>query len=392
MRTRAAALRPAPPYHHSHRTHARPAPRAYPADMLRLRSRTIARALAPIAAALAATPAFAQSRTYELDSDAGGWVQTEAPEPGSDAAVIAEARAYLAADKPDAAKSILNRWIKANERTRNPYMPEALLLRGDAKVADRDEYKALYDYERLILDHPESPAFVTAIERELDIAIRYVNGLRRKTFGLRIESAEGIGEELLIRVQERLPGSRLAERAGIELADHYFRKREMALASDAYELFLVNFPESRFRKRAMQRRVYANIARFKGPEYDASGLREAKLLVQDFAEEFPVDAERTGLNEALLARLDESAAAQMLDTATWYLRTSDPVSARYTLRRLVRDYPRTVAATAALQIMDDRGWAPARSAPVPQPLGPEAPAAISDGAQDRDNNDEEPAR
>ena len=83
----------------------------------------------------------------------------------------------------------------------------------------------------------------------------------------------------------------------------------------------------------------------------------------------------------------------MLDTATWYLKTSDPVSARYTLRRLVRDYPRTVAATAALQIMDDRGWTPARAAPVPQPLGPEAPApaAISDRAADQDD-DEEPAR
>lgn len=336
-----------------------------------------------------AASGWAQSTVYELDAaagdppspavqtpqpdgqaneGAGSWVLTEAPEEGSDAAIIGEARRALANERPRTARRLMNRWIKANERTRNPYMAEALLLRGDAKVAMRDEFKALYDYEQLILDHPESPAFVTAIERELEIATRYVNGMRRKTFGVRIEDASDIGEELLIRVQERLPGSRLAERAGIELADHYYREREMTLASEAYELFLVNYPESQHRKKALQRRVYANIARFKGPRYDASGLREAKALIRDFEEEYPIDAERTGLNSALTARLDESIAAQMLESAKWSLQTGDEPGARYTLRRLLRAHPRSVAATAALQVMDARGWStpseqnPARAA------------------------------
>ncbi|MEL7474536.1 MAG: outer membrane protein assembly factor BamD, partial [Planctomycetota bacterium] len=270
------------------------------------------------------------------------------------------------------------RWLKDNERSRNPYFPEALLLIGDAKVAQRDEFEALYDYERLILEYPESPEFVSAIERELEIATQYVNGLRRKAFGFRFEDASNIGEELLIRVQERLPGSRLAERAGIELADHYYREREMQLASDAYELFLANYPKSQHRRKALERRVYANIARFKGPEYDASGLRNAKALVQDYEAEFPIDAERTGLNSALIARLDESAATQMLDSADWYLRVNDDVAARYTLRRLIRQYPRTIAASAAFQIMESNGWAPPASAPPSGPDPDPDPGSVPD--------------
>ena len=59
------------------------------------------------------------------------------------------------------------------------------------------------------------------------------------------------------------------------------------------------------------------------------------------------------MTEALVARLDESAAAAMLTTARWYIKRDDPVSARLTLSRLVRRHPRTGAAQEALAVMQD---------------------------------------
>lgn len=322
------------------------------------------------------------SRTVYRPDAEGGWAPVAEPAAGSDAARIAAARRALAEDRPREARTILSEFIRRTERTDNPLLAEAYLLRGDATSAAGNEYKALYDYEMVIRAYPGSAEFVTANERELEIAVRYIAGLRRKFLGLRISTAVDEGEELLIRVQERMPGSRLAERAGIELADHYYRNRELKLASESYELFLQNYPNSPYRMKAMQRRVYANIGRFKGPKYDASPLTDAKVLIQRFRSLYAAQAEQAGLDEALLTRIDESAAAQLLEVAKWYLRRDDPVSARFTLRRLVRLHPSTAAAARALDFMTERGWLVAEpaagagdgAAPPADSANPPAPA------------------
>lgn len=340
-------------------------------------TKQLAGVIALCALGCAAPLACAQAGSYTLEGGAPGadaWVSQDTPEPGSDRAVMAAARRALAADNGDAAKAILDPWIKANRRTRNPFLAEAYLLRGDALLADNDEYQALFDYETVIRDFSASPSFAEAVEREYDIGRMYMGGLRRKFLGLRVEPSRTIGEELLIRTQERLPGSRLAERAALDLADHYYDRRDMALAADMYDIFLENFPESPQREYAALRQIYANVARFKGPEYDGAGLIEAQLLIEQFESRFPAEAERTGVADALAARIDESAAQQMLTTAHWYLSTGDEPSARFTMKRLLRRHPESAAAQTALREMIDRGWAEAPAGSIDEAFGP----AVSD--------------
>ncbi len=309
---------------------------------------------------LLAVPAMGQSTTLELGGD-GAWVQTQAPEAGTVEYRIAEVRRLLAMGRASRARELARRLVD-DLPADSPWRATAVLLLGDAKAAAGREYQALFDYEEVINRYPASEEYRIAVERELEIAIDYAHGKRRRIFfGLfRLGSAKKLAEELLIRVQERLPGSLAAERAGIELADYYFRIRDMEMASEAYELFLINYPDSVHRKRAMLRRILANVARFKGPRYDASGLIEANELIEEFRERFPLEAQETGLSEALEARLDESLAAQVLEQARWYLRTGDEVSARFTLRRLIARHPRSVAAQRAREILASRGWAGSR--------------------------------
>lgn len=312
-----------------------------------------------------ATPALAQN-TLRLDAE-GNWVPAnEDVDPSSDEGVMNRARKQLAENRPKGALALLDSWIKRNAAQDKPETAEALLRRGDAKLALKDEYEALYDYERVIKEYPGTPQFVTALERELEIGLMYLNGLRKKTWGLRIDNASRIGEELLIRVQERAPGSQLAQRAAIELANYYYRIRDLRMAAEAYDIFLANFPTSEYRELAMERRVFANIGRYKGPRYDASGLIEAQYLVRDFAARYPKSAEQIGMNDALIARLDESAADQMYETAKWYFKRGDPVSARYTMKRLLQKHPDTVAADETRLIFKQRNWPlpPPRAKPV----------------------------
>lgn len=323
-------------------------------------------------AVLAASSAVAQTREYRLD-ESGEWAVAREPEPGSDEAVMADAAALLAAGQPAAARAVLDAWISENERTRNPWLPRAYLLRGDAKDAMGDEFRALFDYEReVILRFPQSEEFVLAIERELDIAIRYANGLRRKFLGMRIQGSGEIAEETLIRVQERLPGSELAERAAIELADFYYRKGDLDLASIAYDLYVVNFPNGPNVRKAMERRIRTNVAKYRGPDRDGSSLIDAIEQTKAYTRLYPADAEQSGLDDRLVQRLEDALADQMLAGARWYIKRGDLPSAKFTLRRLVRDRPNSIAAGEALEIMERYGWAGAPPA-APSEVEGDAP-------------------
>ena len=354
---------------------------------MRRRATTPARlalAAAVMVPAVLAPMASAQQKVFKLD-DEGKWSVAKEPEAGTDAELIARSREMLAQGRYAMAESLLDGWIERNERTSNPWLAEAYLARGDSRLIRDREVKALEDYEEVVIHFPGSDAYVIALTRELDVGLRYLNGLRKKIFGMRLEPAERIGEEILMRVCERLPHSRLAERSLKELGDYYYRVREMKMAADAYDVFLRLFPTSEFRQHAMERRVYANIARFKGPNYDASGLREAKFLIDDFKSRYPQDAERIGMDDGLIARLDESSAVQMLETARWYLIRKDPVSARLVVSRLLRRFPGTVAAVRAQELADEHQWT------MPAPRNPlkEAPAGeIDEGSVPMDAGDQ----
>lgn len=310
--------------------------------------------LASIVILAGAGRAGAQSTEFTLTDD--GWLETRAPEPGTDEHVMAEARRLLAERRPGRARSVLTDWIDEHKRSDNPWLPEAYLLRADARLAQDEEYAALFDLERIATDYPGSEQFAEALQREFDIAVRYVNGLRRRFLGVRLENARPTGEELLIRIQERLPGSRLAERAAITLADHYYKRRDLKLAAEMYGIFVVNFPDSDLLDHAKRRQIAANVVRFKGPKYDGSGLLEARLLSEAYRAENPAEAERAGVTAGLLNWIDESEALQRLEIARWYLQTGDEPSARLTLRRLLRAHPESSAAQEAMRLMTARGW------------------------------------
>lgn len=260
---------------------------------------------------------------------------------------LAEARAALAGGEHRKALSLASTWI--DRHPRHPLLAEAYLIRGDAKLARGDDFEALFDYEFIARSFHGSDVWVTALERELQIAKDYARGKRRKLFGIRMVNASDEAEELFIRIQERMPGSQLGEEAGMELGDFYFERQNMTLAAEAYDLFIENYPRSPRISKARRRLIYANLASFKGPAFDASGLHEARYRLQELQLLEPTTAEEVGA-EALLVRLDESDAEKLLENARWYRRTGDFISSELTIRRLVQQYPGTVAGREALDL------------------------------------------
>ncbi len=308
-----------------------------------------------VLAALAAQPALGQRSGLELSQE--GWEAAQASEPmDADEAFIRQAWATLLGGDASEARSMLSRWLRENRNRGNPWTPLALLVRGDAKVALNDEYQALFDYEEISRNYAGSPEFVKAAERTLVIAVDYINGKRRKFLGLRLTNARRDGEELLVRIAERLPGSQLAERAMLELGAHYRRTGEFGLARDVYGIFLEAFPTSPFYRAVLLARIEATFSQYNGPEYDGSGLIETEELLDVYEARYPGDLEVQAELDALRVRIDENQGQQLLGMARVYLKRGEKASARYVLRRLLIDHPRTVAAQEGLDVLRDRGW------------------------------------
>lgn len=302
-----------------------------------------------VAAVLTCAGGVVGQEVYQLEDD-DTWVLTDAPRPGSPAAQLAEARRALAKGQPALAEALATNWLARHDR--HPLEPEVYLVRADALVAQDDAYKALFDYEYIARNYPGHESFVTALERELAIARLYAAGKRRKLWGIRFVSAEDEAEELFIRIQERMPGSRLAEEAGISLGDFYFDNRDMEMAAEAYDLFIVNYPGSTYVSKARRRLIYAHLAVFKGPSYDATGLYEARARLRDLVIREPATAQQIGA-EGLLKHINERDAQKLLSTAQWYMRRDDPISAELTIRRLLRTYPNSLTARDALRMVEE---------------------------------------
>jgi len=291
-----------------------------------------------------AAPVAAQER-YTLEKDKT-WKKQSQIDPDTPEGQLQAIRKLLALSRGKEAEKATTEWIK--EHPNHSELPEAHILRGDARVIRKNYYKALFDYEVVLRRYAESSQFPTALEREFRIARLFESGMRRKLWGMRVLNADGEAEELFIRIQERAPGSAMGEQASLALGNYYFVRAEMSSADEAYDLFLTNYPKSDQREQAMLQLIRANLATFKGPRFDASGLVEASARLKAYRSEFPAGAEELGA-DALIVRIDESLALKDLYTGRWYEKRKQRVSATYLYERVVRDYPRTGAARQAIE-------------------------------------------
>ncbi|MGB0766996.1 MAG: outer membrane protein assembly factor BamD, partial [Phycisphaeraceae bacterium] len=284
--------------------------------------------------------------THELNDD-GVFERLAEPDPATPKGQLQLIRRVLVSGDADEAEDRAEDWIEANPGS--DLMAEALLLKADAIAAQGDYYRSLTDYELVIGLYPGTEQYRVAIEREYDIAKLFTGGLLRKGrwVGIRLFDADDTGIELLIRVQERLPGSALGERASIDIGDYYFDEGDMEMASEAYDLFLLNYPESRQREWAMLRLIQASLAKYKGPEFDPSGLTDAAQRLREYQRDYPAAAEKIGA-EALMVRIDESLAKKKLVTARWYEKRGQRRGAITMYRNVIRDYPGSSAAVEAL--------------------------------------------
>ncbi len=286
---------------------------------------------------------------YTLDDRTDTWELTSSPKPGSPGAQLTSAAKALANKKYDDAIRLSTIWINRNKR--HPLLGEAHMIRGDALFKQGNYYESLFDYEFVASTFYGTDVEIAANARELEIGTMFARGVKKKVWGMRIADATDEAAELLMRVQARMPRSAMAQEACMELADLYFSQNDMKNAYKTYGIFLSNYKSiapPQLVSKAQSRLIDTRLATYRGPLYSNKGLVDANLELKQLQLLNPRLAKTINAS-ARITRFDELFGQKMLNTANWYLKTDKPISAEYTIRQLVKKYPKTSATVEALE-------------------------------------------
>ncbi len=291
--------------------------------------------------------ATAQEQRYRerqvLDPNSAEWVDQAPTTQAAPDNVVDQARAELAANHPAQAQALLRKWVKGRSDDERYY--EALYLLGETYFERKDFWKALQQYQ-VVADNASGDLADAANRRCVDVARAFLSGQRRIVWGILRLPAYAEGVDILDRVWERSPGTRLSELALKLKADYHYDSGDVDFAQDDYNNLVQQYPSGRFNQTAMLRSAQAAEAAFPGIRYDDRPLIEADERYRQVQATYPTFAAHESVDERLEG-IRSQRAEKDLYVAKWYEKTKRLGPAQFYYRLIVKDYPDTLAATEA---------------------------------------------
>lgn len=288
-----------------------------------------------------------------------------APDPTLD-----RVEALLAGHRTRAAHDLISPWLKSHPRAAD--RDRGLYLLAQVYFQSGDRVRSFYHLDELLDNYPASKLFFPALQLQYDIADAYLGGYTDTFLGLPVVSMEEEGIEMLFRIQERSPGSPVAERSLRRSADYYFNTSQFDLAGDAYEAFLRMYPRSPDAPQVRLRQAFSSLARFRGPRFDATPLIDARAQFKAVQSQYPELAAEANVPQ-WIDHIDSDLARKAYITADFYKRTGKTRGAVYMYRYVVQTYPNSrEAGLARAQLSRMPAWA--LDEPAPPASNPEAAA------------------
>ncbi len=305
---------------------------------------------------LAAPPLSAQGEYIWKD---GRWVPAPKAEEGTAAGEIELIRKHLEDDSPRTALRAVDRFL--DRYPESPLREEAYMLAGRAEMMRGRYYQAYEQFEKQLSEFPSGEHFDRALQREYEIAKAFLEGKKRLVWGFLPMPARGDGQKILLQIAEYDPGSAIAEKALLTLADDYYENREYDDAVTYYDQYL-----QLYRNAGGEQVAYASLmgakaryASWRGLKYDETQLIDAEQRFKRFQQNFPREAARQNI-AATLAEIAALRVKLIFQTAQFYERVDRKAAAVYYYRIIVTEHEASSFAAQAAQRIEAIG-------PLPEP-------------------------
>ena len=213
---------------------------------------------------------------------------------------------------------------------------EAQYYLGAIEQSQGRLYEAFLAFQKVIDKYPFSPRLNEIIDKEFEIAQAFMQGEKRKAFGV-VLPVENPAIEIFRKVIDNSTyGPRAAEaqyKLGLILKnlDRFFE------AEDEFNKLIKNYPQSEWVIAAEFQIAACQASISSGPDYNQEITREAKEKFEEFLLSHP-DAELSNQAEKNIQRLKEKEAQSYYDIAVFYEKQKAYSAARIYYNLVISDY------------------------------------------------------
>lgn len=238
-------------------------------------------------------------------------------------------------------KRLLKEYPKSFEASESQY------YLGLIEEARGNLYEAYQAYQKLIDKYPFSERIKEVVEKEYNIADKFMSGYKRKALGMTLP-VENPAIEIFTKVVENSTYGPLAPKAQYKLGLVLKGAQRYYEAEDAFNKIVANYPDSEWAEPAKFQIATCRAAVSRSPDYDQGAAGEAKQKFEEFVREHP-DAVLSQEAEINIAKLNEKEAAASYNTARFYEKQKAYKAARIYYNNVVNNYPNSVWAAKSIE-------------------------------------------
>jgi outer membrane protein assembly factor BamD (BamD/ComL family) len=264
----------------------------------------------------------------------GKWVAAPKPAEGTPEGELALVRMHLNKDDPKKASKAVKKFLASypNDSRRE----EIMMLAGQAAM-DRGRYSDANDRFNEQMDQYRNGVFYDrAVQRQYEIADAFLQGRKRRAAWVFKVSAVDKGIDILNAIADRVPGTVVAEKALLRVANYHYDARQLVQAVEAYDHYIKTFPQSP-RKRmghAMLRAARARYAQYRGDAFDDTPLTDAQERFMIYRDRYTEDANKANV-PMVLSQIRNALVQRYFASAKFYKRVGRKRAAIFYYKKVV---------------------------------------------------------
>lgn len=311
------------------------------------------------------TPKPPRSRASEVGDGlvmgSNGWSPLKAPaDPKADEEFRA-AEALFQQGKLADAESAFKALARRKKDT--PWGEKAQFFLAECQYQQGRYVAANDSYELLVATYPGTQFLEKAVAREYAIADAWLTAVTaesdsddrasfRKRWDGKIPVIDAAGHALaaLEHVRHHDPTGPLADDAVLRIANYHYDRENYEDAALFYDQLITQHPKSPFLQRAQLASIDSKLKGYLGPDYDGSGLDQARDQTIQSMAMFPERQAQAGESPSLERTLDiinEQMAERAYHIAEHYLWTGKVTSAEYCFGEIPVKWPKSPYAAKA---------------------------------------------
>ncbi len=208
-------------------------------------------------------------------------------------------------------------------------------------------YEAYKAYQKVIDKYPFSERIQEVIEREYNIAEKFMVGYKRKSMGLALP-LENSAIEIFTKVVENSNYGPLASKAQYKLGLVLEALGRYYEAEEAFNKVVSNYPDSEWVEASKFKIASCRRALSRGSAYDQGATKDAKDKFEEFLREHS-DAVLSREAENNIRQLKEKEAESNFNIGRFYQKQKDYNAARIYYEDIINNYSETTWAAKAME-------------------------------------------